>query len=559
MSPLDFRVSVDPEAPAVLPDTITFETGASLQQVADPTTYAYNHHGEGFGAAHPGALTAFFEDLVLGRPLPLRMVSREIGGVDTVVAFALFLHRELAVAPRMPGLVATADFIHRRGETVLGHVDPELEHLVYLLNEPDGPLSDWLPRAIGWVRDYVLEGRVPGTLLPADVRELDRGTNGFVVARSTEARLHRAWVELYRRGHLRGVLFGPEDRGFVPVMLSRKSAYVGFDLALAASILNEMELATGWEPSWTLDGLWLSTPGTILLPEHVLQVALRVLPGALNLSYSDKGVPKLTLVTIGSNGPVDYLETPDGVRYTLGTTSVLQLISRLVSGRRFQREALEAFNQGKEAAVLLDLDAFFEMQTPRARWASNSSLFPRSDRTLRGTSMNTADLMKRIACCEQQVALLDHEPSPENQTALIEMVASISLPNFGDQSKNDAFDGMGKPKVDTMEDPGAYTPPANITHPLGKQADLETLQTNLAMAETIVQKVHVTDEKIDAMVTAGRRFNASKARNELHTIVATLVSMLKQVDPAHKWVTAELQKIDLRAAEIHDLFAPVKI
>lgn len=173
--------------------------------------------------------------------------------------------------------------------------------------------------------------------------------------------------------------------------------------------------------------------------------------------------------------------------------------------------------------------------------------------------MNTADFIKRLACCEQQVAQLNQAPTPEAQTALIEAVASISLPNFGDQSKNNAFNSMGQPKVDTVEDPGAYTPPANVTHPLGKSANFETLQTNMALAEGIVEKVDQTDAKIDALVTAGRKFNASKARSDLHNITATLVAMLKQVDPAATWVTPELQKLDKQASEIHGLFAPARV
>lgn len=273
-------------------------------------------------------------------------------------------------------------------------------------------------------------------------------------------------------------------------------------------------------------------------------------------------MPKLTTVTIGTDGNIDYVETPDGVRYALGTTSVLQLISKLVTGQRHRREAVEAYNKVGEAMVLLDLEAFFDLQAPiRARWASNSSLFPEPDRDapLRGTPMDTASFIKRLACCEQQVAQLNQAPTPEGQTALIEAVASISLPNFGDQSKNNAFNGLGQPKVDTLEDPGAWTPPASVTHPLGKSASFQTLQANMAMAEGIVEKVNQTDEKIDALVTAGRKFNASKARNDLHTIVATLVSMLKQVDPAQPWVTAELQKLEAQASDIHGLFAPAKV
>lgn len=272
-------------------------------------------------------------------------------------------------------------------------------------------------------------------------------------------------------------------------------------------------------------------------------------------------MPKLTTVTVGTDGNIDYVETPDGVRYALGTTSVLQLISKLVTGQRHRREAVEAYNKAGEAMVLLDLDAFFDMQAPvRARWACDSFISSTDrDDPLRGTPMNTADFVKRLACCEQQVSQLNQAPTPEGQTALIEAVASISLPNFGDQSKNDAFNNLGQPKVDTVEDPGAYTPPTSVTHPLGKSANFQTLQTNMAMAEGIVEKVNQTDTKIDALVTAGRKFNASKARNDLHTIVATLVSMLKQVDPAQPWVTAELQKLDRQASEIHGLFAPAKV
>lgn len=279
MVPIQLGISLDPKAPSVLPDAITFETGATLQEVRDPATFAYNHHGPGFGDAHPGALTAFFEDLVLGRPLPTKFVSHRVEGMDTVVAMALFLHRELAVEPRTPGFVAQVDFLHRRGLTVVGHVDRDVEQMVYLLNDaPEGPDSEWLSRALGWVREYLLKGEVPGAARPAQVRVIDRGTDGFVVATTEETQLLRAWIELYRCGFLRGVVFGRDQGGRRPVLISRKSAYVGLDLAKAASILNEMEAAMGEAPGWSQDGLWLAAPepGTYILPEHLLAVLTRV-------------------------------------------------------------------------------------------------------------------------------------------------------------------------------------------------------------------------------------------------------------------------------------------
>ena len=279
MVPIQLGISLDPKAPVVLEDAVTFETGASLQQVRDPATFAYNHHGPGFGDAHPGALTAFFEDLVLGRALPTRFVAHRVDGMDTVVAMALFLHRELAIEPRTPGFVASVDFLHRRGLTVVGHVDRDMEQMVYLLNDaPEGPDPDWLQRALGWVRDYLLKGEVPGYAREARLRIVEVGTNGFVVATTEETQLLRAWIELYRKGYLRGAVFGKDVEGRRPVLISRKSAYVELDLAKAASILNEMEAAMGEDPGWSVDGMWLSGPpqGTYVLPAHLLSVLTRV-------------------------------------------------------------------------------------------------------------------------------------------------------------------------------------------------------------------------------------------------------------------------------------------
>jgi hypothetical protein len=279
MKQIEFSVSLDPNAPSCLDDAVTFETGASIQQVRDPATFAYNHHGPGFLDVYPGALTVFFEDLVLGRPLPVKFVAHRIDGMDTVVAMALFMHRELAIEPRTPGFVAQIDFLHRRGLTVVGHVDRDVEQMVVLLNEgPEKDDAEWLQRAIGWVREYLLTGTVPGTVRPTPVRIIDRGTNGFVVATSPSPSLLRAWIELYRQGFLRGVVLGDDQNGRRHVLVSRKSAYVELDLMKVAAILNEMEAAMGETPGWAGDGLWLASPphGTFLLPEHLLQVLIRV-------------------------------------------------------------------------------------------------------------------------------------------------------------------------------------------------------------------------------------------------------------------------------------------
>ena len=279
MPPVEFQVLVDPNLPAIVPDSISFETGGSRQQVADPDLWVYNHHGEGFGFSDPGALTSFYDDLVLGRPMPTRFVTHSLRDIDTLFAITLFLHRDVAIHPTALGIVGEVDYIHRRGLTAFGQVSDMFGQFLRLLkaytaeaNLPKREQGDRLATCVGWIREYVLKGDLPalGASWPA-LRVLDRGTAGFCLAECSGALLE-GWVEAYRLGFLRGVLVGPEQAGRREVVASRKSHYVAFDLPQAANLLNEMEAVLGARPEWRVDGLWLFSPSggtTIPLPQLV--------------------------------------------------------------------------------------------------------------------------------------------------------------------------------------------------------------------------------------------------------------------------------------------------
>lgn len=280
---LEFRVIIEPKLEPVLENTLTFETGASREQVADPALYAYEHHGVEFGQTDPGALTSFFEDLILGRPMPLTFATRSVKDIDTLFAIALFLHRDLAIAPAMPGLIAQVDLVHRRGLPVLGHVGPDLAAFFRLLRAyiPAGlsksDMGERLATAVGWIRDCVLHGSFPTPGKPfAAARVLDVGSDGFVVA-ETAGDMLEAWVTLFSRGHLRGLLVS--ERGARRrVLIARKSHFCAFDIGLAARLLNEMESAMGEKPEWRVEGDWLWGPraGTTIFVPHLVEVLVRV-------------------------------------------------------------------------------------------------------------------------------------------------------------------------------------------------------------------------------------------------------------------------------------------
>lgn len=281
---LPLQVLVDPKVAGYLEDTICYETGLTRAQAADPQLYAYEHHGEGFTATDPGALTSFFEDVLLGRPLPLKFATPQIR-LDTLFAIALFLHRDLATHPAMPGLIANVDLVHRRGLAMYAHIEPDVTLFFRLLGalfpqkQSKGEQGDHLRAAITWIYEFVQNGTLPhlGPALPEPTL-LELGSNGFVFASLSTPDLHGGWVELYRRGFLRGVLLGPSKRDRHPVLASRKSVYVDFNLSRAAEILNEMERAMGEPPEWVADELWLHGPedGTLILVSQLVEVFVRV-------------------------------------------------------------------------------------------------------------------------------------------------------------------------------------------------------------------------------------------------------------------------------------------
>lgn len=280
----DLRLYFDVRAPAVVDGALTFETGATPQQVMNPAIWAYEHHTEGFGQSDPGALTCLFEDLAMGRPTPAAFLISEIRDVDTLVAATLFLHRHLLCEPATVGFVAQIDLMHRRGFPFIGHLDADLGRFVRLLRGyfPDGQsvseINARLPTAIQWIKDYLESGRLPALgahfVVPT---VLEDKRDGFVVA-ETLGSLPEGWFELYRQGFYRGVLFGPRQDGLLPVLVARKSAFVGLDLNRAALLLNEAEGQQGGRYKWLVSGDWLWSPpdGSVLLATQIIQAVRSV-------------------------------------------------------------------------------------------------------------------------------------------------------------------------------------------------------------------------------------------------------------------------------------------
>ena len=270
MEALKLELTIDPSLPPCVEGAISFETGG------DPGRYVY-------GRGRPGPLLCFFEDLISGMPMPLIFATKRVSGPHTVIAAALFLDREIAVHPGAPALVYAVDLVHRLGDPMYAHLDPNLAQFLrglagfFSSGISKAEQGTRLATAVQWVRDYLATGDLPsiGTWVPY-VRVLDVGTNGFVVATSRRV-CREAWESLYRWGHLRGVLVGEEETGLRPILAARKSLSVGFDLERFVPILDELEQLSGGGTGWALDGNYLASPrdGTTILVQHIVDVFLR--------------------------------------------------------------------------------------------------------------------------------------------------------------------------------------------------------------------------------------------------------------------------------------------
>jgi len=281
---MELRVLVEPALPGVVANHVSFECGATLEETTKQP-FVYEHHGNGFGPENQGALTRFFEDLMAGAVFPLTFGTHSIRDVDTVFAIALFLNRDLALVPGMVNLVAQMDLVHRRGVSMLAHLDPFMVSFVRLLRAyfpddlPKAEMGGRIETAARWIRDLATDGAYPPTgnhKLP-DVLVLDKGSGGFVVA-ETAGDLVEGWIVLFSQGFVRGVLVSPERSGRRQVLAVRKSRFVPLDVNTAARLLNDVESAMGEPPEWACKAEWLFGPskGTMLTLAHMMEVFLRV-------------------------------------------------------------------------------------------------------------------------------------------------------------------------------------------------------------------------------------------------------------------------------------------
>lgn len=274
MDEVQFQVVIDPELGREVAGVAAF---GDFQLKADAES----------GVVYPSSgLEGFYNDLLLGRPIPLVLASRGIHTVGQLLIVTLFLHRDLALHPRTGSLVAAVDRVDRLRVIGLAHIESDLCRFFKLLSGFLPPKlgrkkqQERLTTAVGWLREYIVEGRFPALPpQPPEPKILDTGSRNFVVAETQgKGTLDDGWVTLFRQGFLWGLLCTPAREGRRRVLGGRKSAWVPLSLGQMVSGLNEAESAMGEPAEWAADEVWLQGPegGTLLPIEAIVKVFIHV-------------------------------------------------------------------------------------------------------------------------------------------------------------------------------------------------------------------------------------------------------------------------------------------
>lgn len=284
--------------------------------------------------------------------------------------------------------------------------------------------------------------------------------------------------------------------------------------------------------------------------------------------------PTRLLVSVGTDGFTDWIRLPTGQKMNLGPLSVMSFVTKLIGAKRQGKQVIEAYLRQGEAMLNVDEDRMWDLLTPvRVRWASGGSSFMALDsRTARKGTMTTIrtdlnNLERHIVALNQAAPLkaagkVTQAKMNEGLEILNKLAQKIKSPN---QSTNATYYGLGAPDVYQVGDAGPKpfevgdATPAPVTVTASDEGlAFDTIQANSATAQTILAKANETVAKIDKLAQAGKKFNAAKAKSDVHAVTSKVAGILK-MDLTASWVMGDLAKLATRTEQLHKLFASAKV
>jgi len=268
------------------------------------------------------------------------------------------------------------------------------------------------------------------------------------------------------------------------------------------------------------------------------------------------------LVTIGTDGPTNWVRTPDGQRFSLGSVPVLGFVTKLALGSHEARRALNGFLRGEEVMLKVDEGLMWDLLTPRrTRWAADSFI-PQDQRT-RGTQVMST-LAEDLNVLNQHVAALNQAAgrvSPEKMAEGVGILVKLAC-QLEDQAGQEPYISLVAADDESDADEAAdaavqeaeESDKANAKS-AGVKLSYDVYKTNAKLAEQILDQMTAVNDKIDQIVAAGKQgFKADAARADIHAVTAKVAGITADVDLTVPWVHDDLQKLAAQASHLHSLF-----
>jgi len=261
------------------------------------------------------------------------------------------------------------------------------------------------------------------------------------------------------------------------------------------------------------------------------------------------------LVTIGSDKATNWVRTPDGQKFNLGSVSVLNFVVKAcLGGSRKAREVLNKFLKGEEVMLRVDEDRLWSLLAPRrSRWAVAHPFIPTDRQTSQGKTMDTIssdldNILQHIGNLNRVAGRVPAKKMAEGVGILQKFVAKVV-----DQSSNTAYLGLGAKVFDAGVD---RPPEVTQVEDVDAAKVAQVLNPGEKTVSGILEKMSAVDEKIGQLVESGKQFDHVQARLDVYELTQRVASLTASTDLMESWAQEDLAKYAARANHLHGLFFP---
>lgn len=227
------------------------------------------------------------------------------------------------------------------------------------------------------------------------------------------------------------------------------------------------------------------------------------------------------LITIGTDGLTNWVSAADGKRYNLGVMSVLKFVTDLLPPKKAV-SALDTFLTERSVMVVVDSN---KLEKTFARMAAQNPSMSHSGEDSMATIQDKLTKIERHVEALNKAAAKQASNLHEGIGILVKLASELKAHDVTAD-----FSDFIKEKKEEKEDE----------------------EKSSKAAATIIEKAAAVVERIDTLVAQGKKFNASKARQDVRTVTVRIASALRSGD------SAAVGKIAGEMDKIHSLFFPTK-